>query len=100
MQFTALMFTTFAEVSDEERAPASVLLSLTQQIAMAAGVAGAALILNFSRLARHASTFSAFDFRVALTLMAAFGALGLLSYVTLAQDTGAEVSGHRGAALS
>ena len=100
MQFTALMFTTFAEVSAEERAPASVLLSLTQQIAMAAGVAGAALILNFTRLARHTTAFSAFDFRVALTLMAAVGALGLIAYARLAPDTGAELSGHRRAALS
>lgn len=100
MQFTALMFTTFAEVSSEQRAPASVLLSLTQQIAMAAGVAGAALILNFTRLARHAVTFSAVDFRVALTLMGAIGALGVIAYATLPPDTGAELSGHRRDALS
>ncbi len=94
MQFTALTLTTFAEVTAEERAPASVLLSLTQQIAVAAGVASAALILNFARLARHAAALSAFDFRVALTLMAGIGALGLVAYTSLPHDTGAEVSGH------
>ena len=94
MQFTAITFTTFAEVTAEERAPASVLLSLAQQIAMATGVAAAALILNFTRLARGAATFNAFDFRVALSLMAAFGALSLIAYATLPRDTGAEVSGH------
>ncbi|MGC8521066.1 MAG: MFS transporter [Steroidobacteraceae bacterium] len=94
MQFTALTLTTFAEVTPEERAPASVLLSLTQQIAMAAGVASAALILNFTRLMRHAATLGALDFRVALSLMAVLGALSLIAYGSLPENTGAEVSGH------
>ena len=42
----------------------------------------------------HASALSAFDFRVALTLMAVLGALGLIAYMGLPEDTGAEVSGH------
>ena len=100
MQFTALLFTTFADVTPEERAPASVLLSLTQQIAVAAGVASAALALNFTRIARHTVAFGAFDFRVALTLMAALGALSLIPYASLPKDTGAEVSGHGRAATS
>lgn len=98
MQFTAMLFTTFAEVDAPQRAPASVLLSLAQQIAVAAGVASAALMLNFSRLLRHATQLDAFDFRVALTLMGAMGALGLFAYVSLPKDTGAVVSGHAGAA--
>ncbi len=100
MQFTAMLFTTFAEVDARERAPASVLLSLAQQIAVAAGVASAALILNFSRLLRHAPQLGAFDFRVALTLMGALGALGLFAYASLPANTGAAVSGHGGTAES
>ena len=92
MQFTAMLFTTFAEISDEERSPASVLFSLTQQIAMAVGVAGAALILNFSRLLRHAATLSAFDFRLALVLAGCIGAFAVFAYARLPESTGAEVS--------
>ena len=98
MQFTALTFTTFAEVSTEERAPASVLSSLTQQIAVAAGVASAALMLNLTRLGQHALVLNALDFRVALTLMAGIAALALIAYRRLPANTGAEVSGHAPAA--
>ena len=94
MQFTAMMFTTFAEVNAEERAPASVLFSLTQQIAVAAGVASSALILNFTRIARHAISLGAVDFRVAMTLMAVLGAFSIVAYASLPENTGAEVSGH------
>jgi EmrB/QacA subfamily drug resistance transporter len=93
MQFTAMLFTTFAEIPDEERPPASVLFSLMQQIAMAAGVAGAALILNFSRLLRHAPTLSIFDFRLALVLAGVIGACAVFAYARLPESTGAEVSG-------
>ncbi len=98
MQFTALTFTTFAEISTEERAPASVLSSLTQQIAVAAGVASAALMLNLARLGQHALVLSALDFRIALTLMAGIAALALIAYRSLPANTGAEVSGHQPAA--
>jgi EmrB/QacA subfamily drug resistance transporter len=98
MQFTALTFTTFAEISTEERAPASVLSSLTQQIAVAAGVASAALMLNLTRLGQHALVLNALDFRVALTLMAGIAALALIAYRRLPANTGAEVSGHAPAA--
>ncbi len=95
MQFTAMLFTTFAEVTQEERSPASVLFSLTQQISMAVGVAAAALTLNFSRLLRHATTLSPFDFRLALILMGGFGLLAVPAYARLDRYAGAEVSGHR-----
>jgi EmrB/QacA subfamily drug resistance transporter len=100
MQFTAITFTTFAEVSPEERAPASVLSSLIQQITMAAGVASSALILNFSRLLRHARALGALDFRVALTLMAVLAVFGLIGYAALPKDTGAELSGRGPGAAS
>jgi EmrB/QacA subfamily drug resistance transporter len=95
MQFSALTYTTFAEIGPEERAPASILSSLAQQIANGVGVALAALLLNFSRLLRHAPRLAPFDFRLALVLMGLFGVLALFSYAGLAAGTGAEVSGHR-----
>src|SRR5512146_2504449 len=90
MQFTAITFTTFAEIGPEERSPASILSSLAQQIATGVGVALAALLLNFSRVLRHAAALAPFDFRLALVLMGGFGALALFSYAGLAESTGAE----------
>jgi EmrB/QacA subfamily drug resistance transporter len=95
MQFSAITYTTFAEIGPEERAPASILSSLAQQIANGVGVALAALLLNFSRLLRHAPRLAPFDFRLALVLMGLFGVLALFSYARLPAGTGAEVSGHR-----
>jgi EmrB/QacA subfamily drug resistance transporter len=94
LQFSALTYTTFAEIGPEERSAASILSALAQQIANGVGVALAALLLNFSRLLRHAASLSPFDFRLALVLMGVFGALALFSYAGLAEGTGAEVSGH------
>ncbi len=97
MQFTSITFISFADVSAAERASASVLFSLTQQISMGMGVAVGALMLNFSRVLRHASTLSLFDFRLALVLAGALSAFALLSYARLASDAGAEISGPRAA---
>jgi EmrB/QacA subfamily drug resistance transporter len=97
LQFSALTYMTFAEIAPEERSPASVLSSLTMQVANGVGVALAALLLNFSRLLRHAASLSPFDFRLALIAMGVFGALGLFAYAGLAEGTGAEVSGHAAA---
>jgi EmrB/QacA subfamily drug resistance transporter len=96
LQFSALTYTTFAEIGAEERSAASILSSLAQQIANGVGVALAALLLNFSRLVRHAPRLAPFDFRLALVAMGVIGALALFSYATLAEGTGAEVSGAMG----
>jgi EmrB/QacA subfamily drug resistance transporter len=95
MQFTAITMLTFADVTPEQRAPAAVVSSLTQQVTMGMGVAVGALMLNFSQLLRHGSALIAFDFRVALVLAGALSALAAFSYATLAKDAGAEISGHR-----
>jgi EmrB/QacA subfamily drug resistance transporter len=97
MQFSALTYMSFAEIGPEERSPASVLSALTMQVANGVGVALAALLLNFSRLLRHAATLAPFDFRLALVLMAVFGALAVFFYAGLAAGTGAEISGHTAA---
>lgn len=95
MQFTGITFISFADIEPQERAAASVLSSLTQQISMGMGVAVGALMLNFSRLVRHAPALGIGDFRIAFVLAALLGALALISYGRLAPDAGAEISGHR-----
>ena len=93
LQFSTLTYASFAEIDPAHRSAASVLSSLAMQIANGLGVALAALLLNFSRLLRHAATLAPADFRLALVLMGLFGALALFSYSGLAAGTGAEVSG-------
>jgi EmrB/QacA subfamily drug resistance transporter len=97
LQFSAMTYTSFAEIGPEERSSASILSSLAMYVASGVGVALAALLLNFSRLLRHASSLEPFDFRLALVLMGVFGALAVFYYASLPENTGAEVSGHGGA---
>jgi MFS family permease len=95
MQFTGITFISFADITPEERASASVLASLAQQISMGMGVAVGALMLNCSRMVRGAPDLGPVDFHVALVLAGLLSALALLSYATLAPDAGAEISGHK-----
>jgi MFS family permease len=95
MQFTALTMVSFSDVTPGQRAPASVLFSLSQQVGMGMGVAVGALMLNFSQLLRHDVTLALFDFRVALLLAGLLSGLAVFPYRTLSPDAGAEISGHR-----
>jgi MFS family permease len=93
MQFTAITFVSFADIAAEERASASVLASLTQQISMGMGVAVGALMLNFSQMVRGAPTLAPYDFRLALVLAGLLSALALISYASLPANAGAEITG-------
>jgi EmrB/QacA subfamily drug resistance transporter len=93
MQFTAITFVSFADIAAEERASASVLASLTQQISMGMGVALGALMLNFSQMIRGAPVLAPYDFRLALVLAGLLSALSLFSYTRLRADAGAEITG-------
>jgi EmrB/QacA subfamily drug resistance transporter len=95
MQFTAITMVAFADVTPEQRAPASVLSSLTQQIGMGMGVAVGALMLHFSQLLRGTPELGVFDFRVALVLAGVVSALAVFSYATLDRNAGSEISGAR-----
>ncbi len=83
-----MTYMSFAEISPEERSSASILSSLAMYIANGVGVALAALLLNFSRLLRHAASLAPFDFRLALVLIGAFGALAVFYYAGLARGRG------------
>jgi EmrB/QacA subfamily drug resistance transporter len=94
LQLTAITMVNFADIAPQQRQPASVLSSLTQQIGMGAGVAVGALLLTLSQMARGADAIGLADFRVALVLAGAMSALAALSYRSLARDVGDEISGH------
>jgi len=95
LQFSAMTYMSFAEIGPGEHSSASILSSLAMYVANGVGVALAALLLNFSRLLRHAANLEPFDFRLALVLMGAFGALAVFYYAGLPEGAGAEVSGQR-----
>ena len=94
LQLTAITMVNFADIAPQQRQPASVLSSLTQQIGMGAGVAVGALLLTLSQMARGATQIGLLDFRVALVAAGVMSAVAALSYRTLARDVGGEISGH------
>jgi EmrB/QacA subfamily drug resistance transporter len=94
LQLTAITMVNFADIAPQQRQPASVLSSLTQQIGMGAGVAVGALLLTLSQMLRGAPAIGLVDFRVALVAAGVMSAIAALSYRTLAGDVGDEISGH------
>lgn len=94
MQFTALNTLTFAETTQEQRAAASTLSSMLQQVAMALGVASAAILLSLSQANHGGARVEMEDFRFAFIVCGAFALVGSLLMLRLKPDAGAEVSGH------
>jgi O-antigen ligase len=97
MTFTALNTLTFADVAPEERAGATALNAMLQQLATSLGVAAAALSLNLSLAVWHAPMLRLFDFRIAFLAAAAVSAIAALGFLNLPRDAGHEVRGGVGA---
>lgn len=95
MQFSSITFVTFADIPAQERSSANALFALMQQMATGIGVAMGALLLNFSRLLRHAPALGVYDFRIALMATGVLGALAVFAYAGLPQDAGAQITGHK-----
>ncbi len=100
LQLTAITMVNFADISPQQRQPASVLSSLTQQIGMGAGVAVGALLLTASQTARDGVALALVDFRVALVSAGVLSALAAISYLGLARDVGDEIAGRAKPAAS
>lgn len=98
MQFTCLNTLVFADVPDRLRAPANTLASMAWEVASAAGVAVAALLLSLAASLRGALEPATVDFRWTFVLLGLVAMAAAASYVRLPRAAGAEVSGHRDAA--
>lgn len=94
LQFTSLNTLGYADVHDEALSRATGLVAVTQQLALAAGVAVAAMLLEGSRHADGRSMLLALDFGRAFIVVALISLASLALYWRLAPDAGAEVSGH------
>jgi MFS family permease len=94
MQFTATTMVSFADVPGDQRASASVLFSLGQQIGMSLGVAVGALMLSLSQAFRGSASLGLLDFKVALVMSGVLCALSCWPFATLDREVGDEISGH------
>ncbi|KAB0678539.1 MFS transporter [Aureimonas leprariae] len=95
LEFTALNTIAFADVGPEQRASASTISAMAQQLSMLLGVAVAAAILNLCRFARNGTASVPADFAFAFLALAVIGIASALRFLALAPDAGSDVSGHR-----
>jgi len=95
MEFTSLQTLTFADVPDELRTGANAFAAMVQQLGFSLGVALGAVMLSGSMALRHDQTLNITDFRWAFLIAGLIGLTPVLSFIRLAHDAGAEVSGHR-----
>ncbi|APW40066.1 MFS transporter [Rhodoferax koreense] len=93
MHFTTVSSLAFADIAADQRAGASTISAMAQQVAATLGVAFAVLALAFFQNLRGASALSLADFQRALLAGAALMALAALYSLRLAPDAGIEVSG-------
>jgi EmrB/QacA subfamily drug resistance transporter len=95
LQFTALNTLGFVDMPGAQRTTASTLSSMSQQMAMAIGVAAGALLLHMSQDLRGTARLGPEDFRLAFAGVGLCALIGALLVLRLAPDAGSEVTGHR-----
>ena len=74
---------------------ATALMSVQQQLAISAGVAIGALIVELTLHWKGKSLIGADDFAPAFLIVAAIAATSAFVFAQLPEDAGAEMSGHR-----
>ena len=95
LQFTCINTIAYAEVDPPRMSRATSLMSVQQQLAISAGVATGALIVETTLRLRGETAIGADDFTPAFLIVAAISAMSTFVFARLPADAGAEMSGHR-----
>ena len=93
MNFTTITTLAFADVNAEQRAGASALATMFQQVAMTLGVAFAAFALGASQMLRAAPSLELADFRYVWFAIALLMGLATAGALRLDRAAGATISG-------
>jgi EmrB/QacA subfamily drug resistance transporter len=93
LQFTTLATLAYADIDDPQKAPASTLWSVAQQMAIGMGIAFGALCLRISTALgaaprREAQAFALADFRWAFLAAGVLIAVSIVGYARLPADAG------------
>ena len=94
IEFTGTNTLSFADVGSADRASASTLFSMMQQLSVALGVAVAAIALQLAH-GGSGTPLTQGDFAVAFWVTGAIALTGALLMLRLRPDAGNEVTGHR-----
>lgn len=93
--FTGINAMAFAEMPDHLTGQASAISSVLQQLSLAMGVAVAGGLLEVFSIGRTGELAVA-DFHIAFWCVATIAMAGLVPFIRLPRDAGADVSGHVG----
>ncbi|NNM72365.1 MFS transporter [Enterovirga aerilata] len=93
LQFTALNTIVYADVPTDRMSAATSLVSVTQQVALSAGIAVGAGVLQFAIQVGHGSELAAADFWPAFLAVGLISASSALFFARLDPDAGAEMAG-------
>ena len=93
LEFTAINTIVYAEVPADRMSSATSLVSVAQQVAVSAGIALGAAVLDFVGRAHGDGVLDAGDFWPAFVAVASVSASGMLFFIRLHPDAGAEMTG-------
>lgn len=92
--FTGVNALSFGDVEEADMSQATAINAVMQQLSIATGVAIAGALLEIS-LSTHTGGLNLNDFHLAFWVVGAFSACAAISFLRLAPDAGAQVSGHK-----
>ncbi|HVX99636.1 MAG TPA: MFS transporter [Pseudorhodoplanes sp.] len=95
LQFTCINTVAYADVDARRMSRATSMMSVAQQLAISAGVAVGALIVETTLRIKGTTQIAADDFAPAFVIVALISAASALVFAQLPADAGAEMSGHR-----
>ncbi|MGA0593599.1 MFS transporter [Enterovirga sp. CN4-39] len=93
LQFTGLNTIVYADVPSSRMSGATSLVSVTQQVALSAGIAVGAGVLQFASQVGHGHELAASDFWPAFLAVGLVSATSVFFFARLDPDAGAEMSG-------
>jgi EmrB/QacA subfamily drug resistance transporter len=92
LEFTAINALAYADIGQADMSRATSFASVAQQVALSLGVAIGALILQAARAMRGEAQLTQMDFAIAFWLVAAIGAVSVISFLRLPEGAGAELA--------
>ncbi|WP_424626824.1 MFS transporter [Bradyrhizobium sp. SYSU BS000235] len=95
LQFTAINTLAYADVEPGEMSRATTIVSVNQQLAISAGVAVGALVVEATMLHNQSPQLGAGDFWPAFVVIAILSAASAYAFWKLPEDAGHLVSGHK-----
>jgi EmrB/QacA subfamily drug resistance transporter len=93
LEFTAVNALAYADIQQAQMSRATSFASVTQQVSLSLGVAIGALILQAAQGLRGETQISRGDFAIGFWIVAAIGALSVISFLRLPKGAGNELAG-------